>query len=52
MSTATISARMTLWADDSGKRNLLAYEYQTYGGREFIQFTTFSGPYSHFHGSV
>lgn len=37
-----ISARMTLWADDSGKRSLLAYEYQTYGGREFIQFTTFS----------
>lgn len=48
-----ISARRTIWSNDRGKQSLLGYEYQTYGGREFIQFvTTFSSSLFPFHGSV
>lgn len=48
-----ISARMTIWADSSGTRNFIGYEYETYGRQEFVQFPTlFPSTLFPLHGSV
>lgn len=48
-----ISARRSLWARFGTTNEIIAIEYQTFGGREFIQFiSAFKTSLFPYHGSV
>jgi hypothetical protein len=48
-----ISSRVTVYAQTSGMTHFIGYEYQTYNGKEYIQFPKlFPSSLFPFHGSV